>query len=344
MGKQFCPHCLEDRLVQTTREEKLLRVRDLDIPVSIESFVCDTCGKTFAAEEQEEENLHRAYEEYRRRKCLLSPTEIVEIRRTYGLSQPAFSRWLGWGDITVHRYESGAPQDSSHNETLMLLKDPRNARAIFEKTRANLDEEAAERLAKTLDRLLSEKRAALFESDLEMTLQASPPSEFNGNRRFDMARFENLVLYILGKVGPMFKTALIKYLWYIDFGYYRQQTVSITGAEYLTYPYGPVPRSYDPLFGHFADKGLIDVKEVIGVSKDDKEYVGEIFVSLNKANMDLFQGSELKAIDAWIAILKGKTAEKLSQLTHKEEGYIKTPYRQSISYRYAEKLKLYPDK
>jgi hypothetical protein len=39
----------------------------------------------------------------------------------YGLSQTTFSRWLGWGDITVHRYESGSPQDSAHNETLMLL-------------------------------------------------------------------------------------------------------------------------------------------------------------------------------------------------------------------------------
>jgi putative zinc finger/helix-turn-helix YgiT family protein len=343
MEKQLCPHCLENRSVKTVHEEKMLRVRDLDIPVSIESFVCETCGKTFATEAQEERNLHRAYEEYRRRKCLLSPTDIADTRRMYGLSQTTFSRWLGWGDITVHRYESGAPQDSAHNEALMLLKDPRNARTIFEKTRGNLDEATADRLAKTLDRLLREQRGALLESDLEMTLQASAPSEFNGNRRFDMARFENLILYILAESGPTFKTALNKYLWYIDFGYYGQETVSITGAEYLKYPYGPVPRSYDTLFNQMADKELIEVKEVLGVSKG-KEYAGEKYEGLRKADTGIFQGNELKAIDAWIAILKGKTAEKLSQLTHEEEGYLKTQNRQPISYQYAEKLKLHPHK
>ena len=48
-----------------------------------------------------------------RGKGFLQPEEIEKIRKQYGLSQKNFARLLGWGDITIHRYESGAIQDDA---------------------------------------------------------------------------------------------------------------------------------------------------------------------------------------------------------------------------------------
>jgi len=42
---------------------------------------------------------------------MLSPYEIRELRKRYGLTQKELSLLLGWGSVTMSRYENGALQD-----------------------------------------------------------------------------------------------------------------------------------------------------------------------------------------------------------------------------------------
>lgn len=335
--KKFCPKCDKTRLAKIVQKEEDMTVRDVRIRVVSTLTACSVCGEIFATEAQEEENIRKAYDEYRKLKGLLTPSEVRAVRTTYGLSQTNFSRWLGWGDITMHRYEAGSLQDAAHNETLFLLRDPRNAKALLDKTRNDLDEASAERLQKTVAALLNTEVGQLIESDLATSLNMVPPSEFNGYRRFDIDRFENLGLYILEEAGPTFKTAMNKFLWYIDFGYFREQTQSITGAQYLKFQHGPIPKSYDFLFASMLEKGCMEVEEV---HFPTKSYVGERYIPLVKANTDLFQGNELKSINKWIALLKGKSSKALSDLAHKEKAYLVTEDKTPISYNHANELKL----
>lgn len=338
-NKMFCPMCRKTRPVTIVQKDEELKVRDALIRTTSTVMVCSVCKEEFAGTAQEEANVARAYAEYRKLKSLLTPSEIKAIRDTYELSQTNFSRWLGWGDITIHRYESGGLQDAVHNETLLFLRDPRNALLLVEKHRNNLDAASAERLEKKVAALLSAETAHLIGADLATSLAAAPPSEFNGYRRFDVDRFENLVLYVLEKVGPTFKTGMNKFLWYIDFGFFRAQTQSVTGCQYLKFPHGPIPKSYDFLFAGMIEKGSLAVEEV---SFSTKGYVGERYSPAVKANTDLFQGNELKTADSWIKLLQGKTSKDLSDLAHKEKAYLMTADKTAISYNFAVELKVHP--
>lgn len=333
--KKFCPKCDKTRLVKTIQREETLTVRATPIKIVSALTECLVCHEAFATEAQEEENVRKAYDEYRRQKALLSPSEVRDVRASYGLSQTGLSQWLGWGEITIHRYEAGGIQDAAHNETLMLLKDPRNAKMLLEKHRDNLDAVTASGLEKRISELLDSGMARLIENDLAASLAMAEPSELNGYRRFDVDRFENLVLYILEKAGPNFKTAINKFLWYIDFGYYQEQMHSITGSQYLRFPHGPIPKSYDFLFAGMVDKAWMEMEEIVA-----KDYSGERFTAMVTANTDLFEGGELKAIDLIITALKGRSSKQLSDMAHEESAYVVTKDRQPISYRHANDLHL----
>jgi putative zinc finger/helix-turn-helix YgiT family protein len=336
-NKMFCPKCDKTQPVKTIRRQETLPVRDANISVLSEVTVCSVCKEEFATTAQEEENVLKAYGEYRKQKGLLTHSEVRDVRVQYGLSQTAFSRWLGWGDITIHRYESGSLQDAVHNEALLLLRDPRNAEKLLETNRDNLDEASAQRLERAVAARLSAEVVRLVEEDLAAALSLVAPSEFNGYRRYNAERFEHLVLHVLEKTGPAYKTAVNKYLWYIDFCYYRDQASSITGTQYLKFPHGPIPKSYEMLFAAMIEKGSLGIEEVSG-----KDFSGERYAPKVRANTDLFQGDELQMIDGCLAALaeKGKTARQLSDMAHNEAAYMLTKDREPISYRHAKDLKL----
>ena len=62
--------------------------------------------------------LGRFYNEYRRLENLLSPKEIKNIRQKYNLSQNAFSKFLGFEERAVTRYENGTIQDVYHDSII----------------------------------------------------------------------------------------------------------------------------------------------------------------------------------------------------------------------------------
>ena len=53
---------------------------------------------------------------------MLLPDEIKNIRNQYNLSQASFSRFLGFGEKTITRYENGAIQDLCHDNIIRLMK------------------------------------------------------------------------------------------------------------------------------------------------------------------------------------------------------------------------------
>ena len=67
-----------------------------------------------------DENLLRARDAYRTKKGLLTSNEIAIIRGVYGISQSDFSAMLGWGDVTVTRYESKTIQDETYNNIMSM--------------------------------------------------------------------------------------------------------------------------------------------------------------------------------------------------------------------------------
>lgn len=51
--------------------------------------------------------LRTARDLYRQKHGLLTSSNIARLRGRYGLSQRALARLLGWGEVTIQRYEKG---------------------------------------------------------------------------------------------------------------------------------------------------------------------------------------------------------------------------------------------
>jgi putative zinc finger/helix-turn-helix YgiT family protein len=136
--KLFCVKCDELQKPIEKMTEVIHNVKREKIAVNVMIPYCSDCGYQLSDLDIEEKHFDIALMEYRHRKKLLLPEEIRAIREKYGLSQRAFSRALGFSEITINRYESGAIQDVTHNGLILLVNEPENMLKIAHQNKENL--------------------------------------------------------------------------------------------------------------------------------------------------------------------------------------------------------------
>lgn len=151
--RKECPICQEERDLSYGIKQEALRVRDEEIPVKARVYHCHAGNHYFADLDDEEEKFQNAYREYRKRKGLLQPEEISQTRGKYGLSQKALARLLGWGEITIQRYETGALQDNAHNTLLFLMRNEETFKEIFKLRKIELSKRDISKIEKKLKEL-----------------------------------------------------------------------------------------------------------------------------------------------------------------------------------------------
>ncbi|MBI5103133.1 MAG: type II toxin-antitoxin system MqsA family antitoxin [Nitrospirae bacterium] len=134
-----CPVCEIERDLSYGETRDRLKVRGLEIEVASKIHYCPEGDHYFHSIQDEEDKFQAAYRDYRIRKGLLQPEEIRAIRKQYKLSQKNFALLLGWGEITIHRYETGAIQDEPHNDVLMFIKDFDNFKTYFLTKKHSID-------------------------------------------------------------------------------------------------------------------------------------------------------------------------------------------------------------
>ncbi len=118
-----CQLCGSRHLFNTkARKEKAL-VKGETVEYEQVFFECDYdhSGNGFFPADIMDENLARARDAYRSKHGLLTSNEIRESRKKYTLSQLELARLLGWGDVTITRYETKYIQDETYDRLLRLI-------------------------------------------------------------------------------------------------------------------------------------------------------------------------------------------------------------------------------
>jgi len=307
-------------------------VRGEDTEVETQVAVCPECGDDLSIEELDRLALEKAFAEYRLRHGLLSPEEIRQIRERYGLSQRAFALVLGWGEITVHRYEAGSLQDPAHDTQLRMAADPRNMALLLSTNGGRLSPKQRARLEEAL--AAHESGAATPIGRRCWPFMTRAADEFSGFRAFDEDRFAEMVVYFAGTSG-VFRTKLNKLLFYADFLSFKQSAVSISGAPYLAFQRGPVPYHYDWITDDLEQLGELQTTEWASGEKS-----GEIISALRPVEVSVFSEPERRVLEFVRAHFAHATSKELTELSHAEAAYAETAPRQMISYRWAEKLTL----
>lgn len=336
--KVYCPYCKKEVEYRIERRD-LKEFRGITINTFENVAICNECNQDLYVNEIEEENNKRIYQKYREKANIIKAEDIIKLREKYNISQRELTSILGFGKMTINRYERGGIPAKSQSDYIKLLienddkfiekvKEAYENNTISERTYKNI-------VSKKQDENICKKEIQDNIRRYLNTVLNRKPDIYNGYKSLDLEKIENIISYIASKVKNLTITSLNKYLWYIDMLSFNQRAVAITGLTYQNQKFGPtiIYKKYDEL-------SLLDDK----YQREDIETEnGNTTKIISNDNYDLnkISNSEKQIIDVIIKLLKNKNVTDISEMSHKEDGWKKTKRFEEISFEYATSLKLF---
>lgn len=117
----WCIDCDSDVNYASASEIRKVTVKGVPVEFNAIKAYCPNCGAPLFVYEVERINQVRCYDEYKKKKGLLTSVEIIEIRNKYGLSQTDLAKAIMIGKKNIARYEAGKIQDKSIDLLIRLL-------------------------------------------------------------------------------------------------------------------------------------------------------------------------------------------------------------------------------
>lgn len=333
----YCPFCKKEVEYKIEKRD-IKEFRGIEINTYENVAICKECHQDLYVNEIEEKNNERIYELYREKANIIKPQDIIDLRGKYDISQRELTAILGFGKMTINRYERGGVPTKSQSDYIKLLID--NNDKFIEKVKEayknnNINEKTYEKIvSKELNNNITKKEVQdNIRKYLKFVLNRKPDI-YNGYKTLDIEKIENIISYIASKVKNLTITSLNKYLWYIDMLSFNQRSIAITGLTYQNQKFGPtiIDKKYDEI-------SLLDEKYTREDIETENGNTTKI-ISNGNYNLDKISDTERKIIDTIIKILKNKSVTDISELSHKEEGWKKTKRFERISFEYAMKLNI----
>lgn len=335
--KVYCPYC-EKEVEYRIERRNLKEFRGIEVNTFENVAICNECNEDLYVNEIENENNERIYQIYREKTNIIKAEDIIKLREKYNISQRELTSILGFGKMTINRYERGGLPTKSQSDYIKLLieNDDKFIEKVKEAYKKNNISD------KTYNKIISEE----IEKDINKnevkdnirrylkSVLNRKPDIYNGYKSLDLEKIENIISYIASKVKNLTITSLNKYLWYIDMLSFNERTVAITGLTYQNQKFGPtiIYKKYDEL-------SLLDDKYTREDIETENGNTTKI-ISNNNFNLDKISSSEKEIIDKIIKLLKNKNVADISEMSHREDGWKKTKRFEQISFEYAMNLKL----
>ncbi len=333
----YCPYCKKE-VEYYIEKRDIKEFRGIEINTYENVAVCKECHQDLYVNEIEKKNNARIYEIYRKKANIIKAEDIIKLREKYNISQRELTAILGFGKMTINRYERGGVPTKSQSDYMKLLIE--NNDKFIEKV-----EEAYQKnniTKKTYEKIVSEKTVnSISKKEIQDNIRRylkfilnRKPDIYNGYKVLDLEKVENIISYIASKVNNLTITSLNKYLWYIDMLSFKQRAVAITGLTYQNQKFGPtiIDKKYDEIT-------LLDDKYKREDIETENGNTTKI-ISNNNFNLDKINCSEKKIIDTIIKLLKNKNVTDISEMSHREDGWKKTKRFEQISFDYAMNLKI----
>ena len=335
--REYCPYCKKEVDYKIEKRD-VKEFRGIEIDTYENVAVCKECHQDLYVNEIEEKNNERIYELYREKANIIKPQDIVNLREKYDISQRELTSILGFGKMTINRYERGGVPTKSQSDYIKLLID--NDSKFIEKVKeayknGSINDKTYEKIVTTnLENEISKDDIQdMYRRVINNSLELKP-NIFNGYKAFDLELVENIISYISSKVSNLTITSLNKYLWFIDILSFNQRGVSITGLTYQKQQYGPTI-----IDQRYKEISLLDDKYIRNDYEDEN---GTRTIITSNKNFDLskLKESEIEIINKIIKLLKNKNVTDISNMSHKEEGWKKTKKFDEISFEYAINLNI----
>lgn len=335
--KVYCPYCKKE-VEYKIEQRELKEFRGTQVNTFENVAICNECNQDLYVNKIEDENNERIYKIYREKANIIKAEDIVKLREKYDISQRELTAILGFGKMTINRYERGGLPTKSQSDYIKLLME--NEDRFIEKVKEayennNITEKTYKKIvSEGQEENISKKRVQENIRRYLKEVLNRKPDIYNGYKSLDLEKVENIISYIASKVKNLTITSLNKYLWYIDMLSFNKMAVAITGLTYQNQKFGPtiVYKKYDEL-------SLLDNKYQREDIETENGNTTKI-ISNENFNLDKINDSEKEIIDTIIKLLKNKKVTDISEMSHREDGWKKTKRLEKISFEYAMNLKL----
>ena len=319
-----CPNCGKVGHIHVLKERRAVDVREQSFTVDVESFKCDACGCEFEAVGAPDA-LALAYRQYRVANGLTQPEVLKNWRQSLGLKQAELATLLGWSTATVSRYENGALQDDAHDRAMRAAMTPTGFAELV-RSAIGLLPETLEALRKKADEQLG--------SSAQLTSVICHRISNAASHALDWRKMCETVLFFSQGRG-VYRTKLNKLLFYADFLHIKRFERSLTGLAYVRLPHGPVPDDYELLFSALHAEGVLDISEtLVG------EHIAYIHLAKRSPDIGLFDTAELQTLMKVRTEFEKTSAKEISDRSHTEDAWLKTPAGQHVSLVHAKTLSL----
>lgn len=333
----YCPYCKKEVEYRIEKRD-LKEFRGIEVNTFENVAICNECNQDLYVNKIEDENNERIYKIYREKANIIKAEDIIKLREKYDISQRELTSILGFGKMTINRYERGGLPTKSQSDYIKLLienddKFIEKVKEAYEKN--NINEKTYKKIvSEEVEKDISKKEV---QDNIRRYLKSvlnRKPDIYNGYKSLDLEKVENIISYIASKVKNLTITSLNKYLWYIDMLSFNKRAVAITGLTYQNQKFGPtiVYKKYDEL-------SLLDDKYTREDIETENGNTTKI-ISNNNFNLDKISSSEKEIIDTIIKLLKNKKVIDISEMSHREDGWKKTKRFEQISFEYAMNLNI----
>ena len=275
-------------------------------------YVCNDTGEDFTTTKLDELNINQVYNQYRVKYGIPFPDEITAIREQYGLSAKRMSQILGFGDNQYRLYENGEMPSESNGKQIASIKDCCVFRALVERSKNQFTQEEWKKIETKLNGLT----IINFEPDLRYDIFGKQErSEYNGYVKQSVDKVINMIVFFTRKSGGIFPTKLNKLMFYSDFLNFKLSGVGISGLTYRAINHGPVPAKYSAAYE--------TIEQVTKFVQFSNGIEAEKLTTTTDFDATVFSAQELIVLDSIYEQFKNYTAGEISELSHKENAWIK---------------------
>ncbi len=301
-----------------------LRVRRISAVVKDKKIEFDeyylidlTTGEEIFDRDIEIENDIRLYDLYKSQEGLLTTTDIKNIRNKYQMNQKEFSKVLGLGEITIHRFENGSIQTGAVDSIIRLSKDPDIMSDFLLKNKDSFEEEEYQRLEAIIHRLKSLKNHRIAKFNFaEIT-----------KLEFSTIKVDDVVKKLIIKYNKQIEALSMEYK-IIDMSYVAEYITPLKIQKLLYYIQGLSAVIFNkPAF----NDGIYAWSYGPVVESIYKKYKGRAPISSPKDDIKISAGLD-KIIDIVISSYGQIEAGNLIDLTHSEEPWKNTKRNQIIDF------------
>lgn len=293
-------------------EPRELEFRKEKFTIQFHYYLCPDTGEEFESQQQSELNHAQVINHYRAKHHIPFPEEITATKEKYGLSARQMSQILGFGVNQYSLYEQGEVPSDSNGVSIALASSPQAFEQLVARC-TDLPDRLRHKVLTKINELKEHRQAPI---DVLLPFQNADVT--NGFRRFNLERFQNLVIY-LSAIATPFKVKMNKLLYYADFTHYKYFGRSITGIRYEAIKMGPVPTHYQSLFDISKGREAFEIEEIWF---EDSDFAGEKFsASLDSFNSTLFSETELQTIERVAEKFKNTSTNEIIKLSHDEIGW-----------------------